>query len=483
MTPQNTLFIMSDEHKRNALGCYGHGMVRTPNLDRLAARGTRFTDAYCNSPICVPSRASFATGRYVHQIGFWDNGNPYDGSVPSWAHRLRENGNPVTSIGKLHFRSADDHNGFDEEVMPLHVVDGEGDVLGMIRDDAPPRKSTLKLAADAGPGNSSYQDYDERITEAATQWLRERAARRPDKPWVLFVSLVCPHFPLIARPEWYSLYPEASVPMPSQYAAHERPTHPFIRAMGEIAIYDKAFDEVKVRRAIAAYFGMISFLDDNIGKLVVTLEQTGLLAKTRVIYTSDHGDNLGNRGLWGKSNMYEDSAGVPLIMAGPGISENQVCHEPVSLVDCFPTILQSAGVPANPADDDYPGTSLFSIARGHGPARTVFSEYHASGSVTGAFMIRRGRFKFVYYVGMPPQLFDLDADPAEARDLGQEPGYAGLVRDCEASLRRICDPEVVDRAARTKQRSRIEALGGREAVMARGSFGYSPAPGTQPVYT
>ena len=486
MEPKNTLFIMSDEHKRSALGCYGHPMVRTPNFDRLAARGTRFTDAYCNSPICVPSRASFATGRYVHQIGFWDNGNPYDGSVPSWAHRLRENGNPVTSIGKLHFRSAADHNGFDEEVMPLHVVDGQGDVLGMIRDDAPPRKSALQLAKDAGPGQSSYQDYDQRIIDAAVAWLQTKAGAQRGKPWVLFVSLVCPHFPLIARPEWYELYPEDQVPMPLLYGAAERPTHPFITAMGEISIYDKAFDEPSIRRAIAAYFGMISFLDDNIGKLVAALDQTGLLADTRVIYTSDHGDNLGNRGLWGKSNMYEDAAGIPLIMAGPGVPVNQVCHAPVSLVDGFPTILQSAGVAPNPADAECPGTSLFEIASGHGPAngpaRTVFSEYHASGSVTGAFMIRKGDFKFVYYVGMPPQLFDLAADPLEARDLGQDPGYAGLVADCEAALRRICDPEAVDAAARAKQRSRIEALGGRDAVIARGSFGYSPPPGTKPVY-
>ena len=482
MKSANTLFIMSDEHKRSALGCAGHPSVRTPNLDRLAARGTRFTAAYCNSPICVPSRASFATGRYVHQIGFWDNANPYDGSVPSWAHRLRENGNPVTSIGKLHFRSAEDDNGFDEEVIPLHVVDGEGDALGMIRDDAPPRLSALKMAEEAGPGNSSYQEYDDQITQAAMNWLRKRAAAPPDKPWVLFVSLVCPHFPLIARPEWYGLYPEASVPMPTQYGASERPSHPFIAAMREIAIYDKAFDEPKIRRAVAAYLGMVSFLDDNVGRIVRALETSGLEDGTRVIYTSDHGENLGNRGLWGKSNMYEDAAGVPLIMAGPGIPRDQICHAPVSLVDGFPTILQSAGAPSDPSDAGCPGLSLLEIARGHGPERAVFSEYHASGSVTGAFMLRRGDYKLVYYAGLPPQLFNLSSDPAEAHDLGQDPGYAGLRSALEAELRRICDPDAVDRQARAKQRSRVAALGGREAVLARGSFGYSPTPGTKPVF-
>lgn len=483
LPPKNILFIMSDEHRRDTLRCYGHSQVRTPNLDRLAASGTRFTDAYCNSPICVPSRASFATGRYPHQIGFWDNGTPYDGSVPSWGHRLQANGNETASIGKLHFRSAEDDNGFDKEIIPLHVVDGIGDVVGLVREGAPPRKAALKLAADAGRGDSSYQRYDDQITAAAVEWLERKGRARNGgedaKPWALFVSLVCPHFPLIARPEWFDLYPERAVPMPHSYAAAERPDHPFIRATADIAIYDRGFDDPTRRRAIAAYLGMVSFLDDNIGKLLAALDRAGLSGETRVAYTSDHGDNLGNRGLWGKSNMYEDAAGVPLILAGPDVPSGFVCNEPVSLVDGFPTILDCVGAPPEPG---LPGTSLFTIARGLGPKRTVFSEYHASGSITGAFMIRKGRFKYVHYAGMPPQLFDLDADPQELHDLGTEPGFAGLVAACEQDLRSICDPEAVDRRAKADQKRRIEALGGREAVLSRGSFGYSPTPGSQPVY-
>ena len=479
--PCNMLFIMSDEHRRDAAGCYGHAVVRTPNLDRLAASGTRFTDAYCNSPICVPSRASFATGQYPHQIGFWDNGTPYDGSVPSWGHHLQKNGNPVVSIGKLHFRSVDDPNGFDEEIIPLHVVDGIGDVVGLVREDAGPRKAALKLAADAGRGDSSYQRYDDQIIEAAIAWIKTRGGvARGGKPWALFVSLVCPHFPLISRPEWFDLYPEDEMPMPHSRGPGAPPVHPFTAATANIAVYDQGFDDPARRRAIAAYFGMVSFLDHNIGRLMAALEAAGLTSETRVVYTSDHGDNLGNRGLWGKSNMYEDAAGIPLIMAGPGVPAGQVCHEPVSLVDGFPTILECVGAPPV---EGLPGTSLLTLARGLGPSRTIFSEYHASGSVTGAFMIRRGRFKYVRYAGMPSQLFDLESDPLEQRDLGTAPGYAGLVADCEQALQAICDPDAVDRQAKADQQRRIELFGGREAVLARGSFGYSPTPGTQPVYT
>ena len=482
MKPRNLLFIMSDEHNKRMLGSAGHPMIRTPNLDRLASRGVRFTDAYCNSPICVPSRASFQTGRYVHDIRFWDNCIAYDGGVPSWAHRLRAAGHRVDSIGKLHFRSADDDNGFSKEHMPLHIVDGLGDPIGMLRDPPPRRVASLKLAAEAGCADSSYQGYDDRITESAEGWLRERSQKRDDKPWMLFVSLVCPHFPLIARPEWYNLYPEESVPWPFDYAEAQRTKHPFIQAMRECQVYDEAFDERKVRKAIAAYFGLVSFVDHNVGRLVKALESNGLAADTRIIYTSDHGDNLGARGLWGKSNMYEDSAAVPMIMAGPEVPQGVACTEPVSLVDCFPTIVDCVGLKPDPADRDLPGAPLLDVVSGTASHRTVMSEYHAAGSATGAFMIRKGKLKYVYYVGMPAQLFDLEADPYERRDLAQEAGYRGLAADCEVALRKVVDPEAADALARKDQAAKIVELGGREAILAKGSFGYSPVPGTQAVY-
>jgi choline-sulfatase len=159
-----------------------------------------------------------------------------------------------------------------------------------------------------------------------------------------------------------------------------------------------------------------------------------------------------------------------------------VCREPVSLVDAFPTVIAGAGRAPHPEDRDLPGEPLFDIVRGTAPRRTILSEYHATGAATGAFMIREGSFKYVHYIGMPPQLFDLEADPQETRDLAREPGYRGLVADCEAGLRRVVDPDAADALAKADQRARIAALGGREAILARGSFGYSPAPGTKPVY-
>jgi choline-sulfatase len=468
---------MSDEHSRRVLGCYGNKVIKTPNLDALAARGTRFTDAYCNSPICVPSRASFATGRYVHQIRFWDNAIAYDGSVPAWGHRLMEAGSRVTSIGKLHYRDARDPNGFDEEIIPLHVVDGVGDLLGLIREDMPVRTAALKLAEEAGPGPSSYQKYDDDIAARSVDWLKNRARSYAKKPWVLFVSFVLPHFPFKVEKRFYDLYPEESVPWPAMYAHDERPRHPYLDAMLRAMIYDQAFTPERVRRVVAAYYGMVTKLDENIGRVLTALKESGFGDDTRVLYTSDHGDNLGTRGLWGKSTMYEESAGVPLIVAGPEVPSGKVVRTPTTLVDAFPSIVEGTGLSAHPEDRDLPGHSLWSLASGAAPERTILCEYHAVGATAATYMIRVGAYKYVHYVGMPPMLFDLAADPEERRDLGRDPAHRETVRRCEAALRKVVDPEAADRLARADQKARIDAFGGREAVIRRGSFDHSPIPG------
>jgi choline-sulfatase len=181
--------------------------------------------------------------------------------------------------------------------------------------------------------------------------------------------------------------------LPALYDPAERqPDHPYVAAIRECQVYDKGFDAASLRRAIAAYFGLVSFIDHNVGRLVEALAATGLAETTRVLYSSDHGDNLGTRGLWGKSNMYEESAGVPMLLAGPDVPAGFVCREPVSLVDVFPTVVAGAGLPVHPDDHDLPGLSLFDVAKGVASRRTMLSEYHAAGATTGAFMIRKGRF-------------------------------------------------------------------------------------------
>ena len=477
----NVIVIMSDEHNPKVMGCSGHPVISTPNLDALASRGTRFTAAYTTSPVCVPARAAFALGKYIHQIGFWDNADAYDGSMPSWHHALRESGHEVVSIGKLHFNRTDEDHGFSEEQIPMHILDGKGDLMGLVREDLPRRGGAKKMAAMAGPGESSYTLYDRDICARAQVWLREHASQPHAKPWVLFISFVAPHFPLTAPPEHYYRYFNQQLPMPKLYAREQRTRHPYLEDYRNSFCYDDYFESpADVHRALSGYFGLVSFFDEHVGKIMKVVSDMGLQNSTDVIYTSDHGDNLGSRGLWGKSTMYEEIAGVPLICAGPSFPAGQVVNTPVSHVDAFPTILEAAGESFEAVRDSHPGHSLAEIARGAVPVRTVLSEYHGMGSSTGAFMIRAGKYKYVHYVKYTPQLFDLEKDPDEMQDLAADPALAGVLDDCRQRLFALLDPVEVDRRAKARQAELLDANGGREAVIARGDLGFTPAPGVVP---
>jgi choline-sulfatase len=483
MDAKNLLIIMSDQHNRRVLGCYGHEIVRTPNLDRLAAGGTRFTDAYTPSPVCVPARAAFATGKYVHQIGAWDNAIAYDGTVPSWHHLLRERGHQVVAIGKLHFRSKDDDNGFSDEQIGMHIFEGQGDLLGLVRDeDMPKRGGSYKMAKLAGPGESMYTTYDREIAARAQVWLREEAQKHAGKPWVLFVSFVCPHFPLTAPPEHFYHYWDQQLPLPKRYERRHERLHPFLEDYRKSFAYDEFFETPeRVKRAQAGYLGLCSFLDENIGKVLSALSAAGLKDETRVIYTSDHGDNLGARGLWGKSTMYEESVAVPLIVSGPGIPAGAQVSTPVNLLDLYPFIIEGAGA-ASPRTitAEHPGVSIARTISAPDGTRAIFSEYHGMGSKTAAYMIRKGPHKLVYYADYPPQLFDLASDPEEVDDIAAQVNVRPVLEELKAELFRICDPDALNRRAKDDQARRLAEAGGKAFAIRRGDLGFSPPPGIAP---
>ena len=476
MMNRNVLFLMSDEHSREVAGCYGNPIVRTPNLDALAACGAVFENAYCNSPICVPSRASLATGDYVHRTGYWDSAAAYDGRIPSWHHRVREAGRDMVSIGKLHYRSPDDDNGFTEVQHPMYVVDGIGDTHGLLRKDKRVREVARELAREAGRGMSVYTRYDTRVADATVRWLRERGERRDGKPWVLFSSMVSPHYPLIAPDEFYDLYAGVELPRPRLYDPADRPDHPVIDHYRATWNYDDHFDEERLAVGIRAYYGLCSFLDFQVGRILAALAESGFAEDTLVIYTSDHGENLGNRGLWGKCVMYEESSGVPMLIAGPGIAAGTRCATPVSLVDVYPTVVELACASLDTRERALPGESLVALAREQPAERVVFSEMHDDGSMTGAYMVRQGDWKLVHYVGHAPQLFDLAADPFEEHDLAGRPETADIQGRLYDELHRIVDPDAADRRAFADQRARIERLGGVEAILARPDFNFTPLP-------
>lgn len=463
MPARNLLILMSDEHNARMMGCAGHPLAKTPNLDALAARGTRFVDAYTSCPICVPARASFATGRYIHDIGYWDNSIAYDGKVPSWGHRLQEAGVRVESIGKLHYRREEDPIGFDKQHIPMHITDGVGMIQLSIRKQfpefVPPPRRRAAIAENASAGESEYTRYDRRVADIAAQWLTDAAGA--SEPWVLFVSFVTPHYPLIAPKEFFDLYPVSAMPDAKFGPGSGYQPHPWLADL----IAGGAPKNEDQRVAYAAYLGLISFMDAQVGRVLGALDAAGLRDSTRVIYTSDHGENAGARGLWGKSNHYQEAVAIPLMIAGAGVPSGATCETPASLVDVYPSVLDAVGLP--PERGDLPGTSLFELARKPDDLdRIAFSEYHAAGSPSASYMLRKGRFKFIYYVGFAPELFDLEADPEETSNLAARPDHAGIVRDLEAELRTIVDPEQEDRRANEAQRELIESRGGPDKVMA-----------------
>ncbi|MFO1115388.1 MAG: sulfatase-like hydrolase/transferase [Beijerinckiaceae bacterium] len=476
MKPQNMLVIMSDEHNARMMGCVGHKFAKTPNLDALAARGALFSDAYTNCPICVPARATFATGRYVHDTGYWDNSIAYDGRIPSWGHRLQQAGVRVESIGKLHYRSEEDDTGFDAQHIPMHIAGGVGMIHLSIRrqfkDFVRPARKRSAIIEHAGPGESEYTRYDRKVADIATQWLRDAA--NSDKPWTLFVSFVTPHYPLIAPKEYCDLYPVEEMPDAKFGPESGFECHPWLSDLVASSIMTKD----QQRAAISAYLGLVSFMDAQVGRVLDALDAAGLRDSTRILYTSDHGENAGARGLWGKSNHYQEAVRIPMIVAGADTPFGKVVDTPVSLVDVYPTILDCVGTPV--VDKDLPGRSLFGLIEAREDReRIVFSEYHAAGSPSASYMLRKGRFKFIYYVGYAPELFDLEADPEETHNLAGAPEHVATVRDLEVELRKIVDPEKEDARANEAQRKLIESKGGPEEVMAKLAMKklYTPVPG------
>jgi choline-sulfatase len=451
MEQTNLLFICSDQHNRAMLGCCGHELDVTPNLDALAGRGTRFTNAYTNSPICMPARASLATGRYVHQLGAWDNAHPYSGETDSWHHRLREQGFRVDSIGKLHFRGGEgDDNGFTEEHFPLYRL-GAGDVPACARGQMPKRSLRIDFDA-AGPGDSSYLRYDRRNVAHARTWLEQRSVESAEQPWALFLGIGSPHTPFIAPPEYYERFHPDTVPLPPGWQEQDWPRHPAMAFLRQRLDLEQPFSEAVVRKANAAYLGLCAFVDDQVGQVLAALEASGQADNTRVVYTTDHGESMGARGIVGKFTMYDESAAIPMLLAGPDVPQAHVCDTPVSLIDTFPTVLQAVGAQPAPADEDIPGNSLLEIANAADAERTVLCEYHALATRHATYMLRDRKYKYIHYHNDPPQLFAAH-DTAELHDLAAEPQHVSVVDELETRLCEILDPEVMDQTAKQAQQS------------------------------
>ncbi len=303
-------------------------------------------------------------------------------------------------------------------------------------------------------------------------------ASKDDQPFVLYVGLVAPHFPLTAPPEFFRLYEDLEVPPAKLHpGSGAPPRHPWVETYAQFLPNEERFrSEEERRNAFKAYYALCSFLDDNVGQIIAALDHTGLGDSTHLIYTSDHGDNVGARGLWGKSTLYQETVKVPMMLVGPRVAAH-TSGVPVDLIDLYPTILDAVGIDPAPHMANRPGCSLFQVEKlSQADQRVILSEYHATGSNTAGFMVRKGRWKYHYYVRFEPELFDLEQDPEELHDLAGQPSHAHVLQDMERTLRSMCDPEAVDAAAKSDQAAMVERLGGREKAATMGARGATPAP-------
>lgn len=451
----NILIIMSDEHAPQFSGFGGHPLVKTPHLDRLAASGVLFEHAYCNSPLCVPSRMSFMTGRYPHHNGAYDNATALSSDAVTWAHLLRAAGYDAALSGKQHFIGPDQLHGFQSQLaFDLHASNHHG-VFDWEK-GTPPAARPWPGVAQAGPGITREIEVDDAVEAAALAYIRD--PERKARPWALDVGFIAPHFPLVVPQRYWEMYSPEQVDLPRLPPGHLENQHPvFTRMRGMFGAAD-VFPEAQVRRARAAYYGLITYLDDKVGRLVEALEETGQLERTLVIYTADHGEMNGEHGMWRKSNFYEQSVRVPLIMSWPaGLPRGRTVTRNVSLVDVVATMVDSAGTPpVTPLD----GESLLPLARGNPGAEAawkdeVFSEYLAHGVARPVAMLRRGRHKLIYSLDDPPILFDLEADPGEFHDVGTDPEHAAVRDTLRAQLLAHWNPVALEQQVRQEQKERI----------------------------
>ena len=467
---------MTDQHSRDFLSCYKNPIVKTPYLDKLAERGTLFQNASTNSPICVSARACFATGEYVHQNKCWDNAIAYEGKTHSWGHFLQKENIDVISIGKLHYRSEKDETGFDEQILPMHIANGIGDIMGSIRPNLPERQQSRKFSERIGPGETEYTRYDRSISDKACEWLIGRSQSKKNKdPFLLYVSFIAPHFPLIVPKEYYDLYKGIDMPEIKKFNPN-LVNHPWWVAFNKSITFDKYFrDDEHRREAIISYLGLCTFVDKLIGDVLKTLEATVFYTNTNILFLSDHGENLGARGLWGKSVMYEESVGIPMILAGDNVAKGSVVKTPVSLIDVFPSILDAFDIKK---PDDINGCSLFKIANtDEDPDRMVLSEYHGAGAISGAFMLRDRKYKLIYYVDFEPELYDLVNDPEEMSNLAANKAYKKILDNYVNKLFNIINPNAVNEEALAAQARVVEKNGGVTKVLERGGLNGTPVPG------
>lgn len=456
----NILVIQADQMTPFILPAYGNKIALTPNIDRLAANGAVFENAYCNFPLCVPSRMSMLTGRLTSAIAQWDNAVELPASVPTLAHHMRAAGYHTVLCGKMHFIGPDQVHGFDErittDIYPSNFAWTPDWIVG---ERYRPTGINPRAVVEAGQSRRNLQvDYDDEVAHAGVQKVYDLARFNRDRPFMMWVSFTHPHSPFVTHPKYWDMFEHDKIDMPK---VDPIPVDE-LDQMSRWLHYGHAQDlltieEEHVRNARHAYYGMCAYIDEKVGQMMSVLEDMDLLDNTIIVFTSDHGEMLGERGMWFKQSFFESSSRVPLIVTQPGgIGAGRV-SEITSLVDLLPTFVAWGG--GTPPTDVSPldGHNLTPLINGDtaGWDNSVVVEYTGEGVSAPCRMVRRDNYKYIYTHGHPPQLFDLDADPLELTNLAGNEAVARIEARLRDELMRDYDPDDVNRRCIQSQKERL----------------------------
>ena len=452
----NFLILMADQLAARMLPAYGNGVARTPRIDALAAAGVVFESFYCNSPLCAPSRFSWLSGRQISAIGAYDNAAEFPAQVPTFAHYLRRSGYQTVLSGKMHFCGADQLHGFEERLTTdIYPAD-----FGWTPDwtrgaDRPSWYHSMDSVTEAGPcARTNQMDFDDDVVHHARQKLFDMARARDPRPFCMVTSLTHPHDPYAIPRRYWDRYAGCEIDMPRVLipAAELDPHSQRLRHVCGLDLH--AVTEHQTHDARRAYYGAVSYVDDQIGVLLDALAESGAARRTVVLLLADHGDMLGERGLWYKMNFFEPACRIPLIVHAPERFAARRVTGSASLVDILPTLCELAGMPAAAYATPLDGHSLVPQLAGIPARDEVIGEYLAEGAIAPLLMIKRGRYKFVHTPVDPDQLYDLQTDPDERHNLATSREHAGRIDEFRAEVARRWDVPSLHAAVLASQQRR-----------------------------
>jgi choline-sulfatase len=447
---------MADQLTARALPAYGNRIAKTPHIDALAAGGVVFDSFYCNSPLCAPSRFSTLSGRQVSAIGAYDNAAEFPSHVPTFAHYLRSAGYQTVLSGKMHFCGADQLHGFEERLTTdIYPADFGWTPDWEHFEQRPSWYHSMDSVTQAGPCTRTNQiDFDDDVVYQARQKLFDMARSRDRRPFCMVASMTHPHDPYVIPQAYWDRYEGVEIDMP-RVPMHAAGSDPHSRRLRHVCGLDlQPVSEPQTRAARRAYYGAVSYVDDQVGVLLKTLDDARFADDTVVLLFADHGDMLGERGLWYKMNFFEPACRIPFIVHAPARFAARRVQSSASLVDVLPTLCELAGV--NTADCAGPldGNSLTPQLDGRGGKDEVIGEYLAEGAVAPLLMIKRGRYKFVHSPVDPDQLYDLVDDPEELHNLAREPPHAARAAELRAEVAQRWDVPALHAAVIASQRRR-----------------------------